>query len=80
MRIEDARQHPDLVAQLAEPEVRASVERLFFIDVVSYDWNCPQHITPRYTAAEIEEILEPMRSRLAELEAQAKTRAKGETP
>jgi len=71
-RIEDARQHPDLVAQLAEPEVRASVERLFFIDVVSYDWNCPQHITPRYTAAEIEEILEPMRARLAELEAKLK--------
>ena len=71
-RIEDAREHPDLVAQLAGPEERASVERLFFIDVVSYDWNCPQHITPRYTAAEIEEILEPMRARLAELEATLK--------
>lgn len=71
-RIEDAREHPKLVAQLAEPEVRSSVERLFFIDVVSFDWNCPQHITPRYTAAEIEEILEPMRARLAQLEAQVK--------
>ncbi len=71
-RIEDAREHPELVAQLAEPELRASVERLFFIDVVSYDWNCPQHITPRYTAAEIEEVLEPMRARLAELEATVK--------
>jgi predicted pyridoxine 5'-phosphate oxidase superfamily flavin-nucleotide-binding protein len=71
-RIEDARQHPELVAQLATPEVRESVERLFFIDVVSFDWNCPQHITPRYTAAEIEEVVAPMRARLAELEASQK--------
>src|SRR6185369_1179738 len=43
-RIEDARQHPELVAQLVEPEVRRIVERLFFIDVVSFDWNCSQYI------------------------------------
>ena len=68
-RVEDARQHPELVAQLAEPDIQRSVERLFFIDVVSYDWNCPQHITPRYTLAEIEELIAPLKRRIAELEA-----------
>src|SRR5215469_8846172 len=38
-RVEDARQRPELVQQLAEPDVQGIVERLFFIDVVSFDWN-----------------------------------------
>ena len=71
-RIEDARQHPELVAQFAEPEVHRIVERLFFIEVISFDWNCPKYITPRYTAAEVEKAVEPLRQRIAELEAQLK--------
>ena len=71
-RVEDARQHPELVAQLAEPEVHRIVERLFFIEVISFDWNCPKYITPRYTAAEVEKAVEPLRQRIAELEAQLK--------
>jgi len=71
-RVEDARQHPELVAQLAEPEVQRIVERLFFIEVISFDWNCPKYITPRYTAAEVEKAVEPLRQRIAELEAQLK--------
>ena len=53
-RVEDARQHPELVAQLAEAKIHRLVERLFLIEVVSFDWNCPKYITPRYTAAEIQ--------------------------
>jgi len=68
-RVEDARQHPELVAQLAEPEVRRLVERLFLIEVVSFDWNCPKYITPRYTAAEVEVAVAPLKQRIAELEA-----------
>jgi predicted pyridoxine 5'-phosphate oxidase superfamily flavin-nucleotide-binding protein len=71
-RIEDARQHPELVAQLGEPEVQRIVERLFFIEVISFDWNCPKYITPRYTAPEVEKAVEPLRQRIAELEAQLK--------
>jgi uncharacterized protein len=70
--VEDARQHPELVAQLAEPAVHRIVERLFFIDVISFDWNCPKYITPRYTAAEVEAVVAPLRQRIAELEAQIK--------
>ena len=40
-RIEDARRNPELVRQLSEPDVQGAVERLFFIEVVSFDWNCP---------------------------------------
>jgi predicted pyridoxine 5'-phosphate oxidase superfamily flavin-nucleotide-binding protein len=33
-------------------DYKATVERTVFIDVVAFDWNCPQHITPRYTETE----------------------------
>jgi len=72
-RIEDAQQHPELVAQFAPADVQRIVERVFLIDVVSFDWNCPKHITPRYTAAEVEEAVKPLRERIAELEAKLKT-------
>jgi hypothetical protein len=74
-RVEDARQHPELVAQLAEPEARGLVERLFFIEVLSFDWNCPKYITPRFTAAEVEEAVAPLKQRIAELEAQLQTKS-----
>ena len=71
-RTEDVRQLPELVAQFATPDVQRIVERVFFVDVVSFDWNCPKYITPRYTTAEVEDVVAPLRARIAELE--AKTR------
>jgi predicted pyridoxine 5'-phosphate oxidase superfamily flavin-nucleotide-binding protein len=68
-RVEDAREHSDLVAQFAEPEVQHIVERIFLIDLVSFDWNCPKYITPRYSAAEVEAVIAPLKQRIAELEA-----------
>jgi hypothetical protein len=46
------------------------VERLFLIQVIFYDWNCAQYITPRFTAAEVETYVAPLKARIAELEAQ----------
>lgn len=74
-RVEDARQHPELVAQFAEPETRGIVERVFLIDVISFDWNCPKYITPRYTTAEVEAAVASLKHRIAELEAQLKTKS-----
>jgi predicted pyridoxine 5'-phosphate oxidase superfamily flavin-nucleotide-binding protein len=46
-RVLDAAEDPALAARLTVPGYRARIERLFVIDVVAFDWNCPQHITPR---------------------------------
>jgi len=62
-RVEDARTRVDLLEQIAEPDVRRSVERLFLIDVVAFDWNCPKYITPRYTVAEFEDYRQPVHGR-----------------
>ena len=68
-RVEDAREHPELVARFAEPDVRRITERIFFVDMVSFDWNCPKYITPRYTEDEVREAVAPLKTRIAELEA-----------
>ena len=73
-RVLDAREHPELAGQLAEPEARRLVERLFIIEVVSFDWNCPKYITPRYTADEVAEAVAPLRARISALEEQLKTK------
>lgn len=69
-RIADAQQRPDLVAQLAGPRPPVPVERVILIDVLSFDWNCSQHITPRFTEQEIAVAVAPLHQRIAELEAQ----------
>ncbi len=69
-RVLDAREHRELVNELAPESLRSKVERLFLIQVISYDWNCPQYITPRFTAAEVEKYAAPLKARIQELEAQ----------
>jgi predicted pyridoxine 5'-phosphate oxidase superfamily flavin-nucleotide-binding protein len=69
-KVLDAREHASLADQLTpNPELRSKIERLFLIDVVSFDWNCPQYITPRFTEAEVEAFVAPLKARIAELEA-----------
>jgi ferredoxin-NADP reductase/predicted pyridoxine 5'-phosphate oxidase superfamily flavin-nucleotide-binding protein len=53
------RDEPALLARLEVPDYRARVERGFLIHVEAFDWNCPQHITPRYTEAEIASLAIP---------------------
>lgn len=48
-------------------------ERIITLQLENYDWNCPQYIVPRFTSEENEAILGPVRSRLAELEAENET-------
>lgn len=72
-RVLDVRDAPEpLVEQVVapDPDLRAKTERVFLVEVTSFDWNCPQHITPRYTREEVETaIVAPLRARIAELEA-----------
>jgi uncharacterized protein len=44
---------PELDQLVAEPDYDTEIERIFRIELVAYDWNCPQHITPRFTLEEI---------------------------
>jgi hypothetical protein len=63
---------PTLIEQLHTAEPNAVIERAILIRVSGFDWNCPQHITPRYTLPEFESALAPLRNRLASLEAENK--------
>ncbi len=74
---------PEFAARLTTPGYRAKVERALVVHLAAFDWNCPQHITPRFTEAELAEALAPVRSRLEALESEnralrARLAAKGD--
>jgi predicted pyridoxine 5'-phosphate oxidase superfamily flavin-nucleotide-binding protein len=58
----------DLIAKLRPAEEKTPAERAFLIHIEAFDWNCPQHITPRFTEQELAEALAPIRQRLEALE------------
>ncbi len=60
---------PDQIAALMPSGYAATGERAFVIDVIGFDWNCPQHITPRFTAAQIEAASAPLHAEIARLRA-----------
>jgi uncharacterized protein len=68
----DLNAEPQLAEALALPGYRAKPERLFVLHLEAFAWNCPQHITPRFTEQEIAEALAPVRARIAQLEAENK--------
>ena len=59
VRVVDS-QESSLLKDLEIEEYRARVERGFAIQVEAFDWNCPQHITPRYTEAQVRELMAPI--------------------
>ncbi|MGA9720692.1 MAG: pyridoxamine 5'-phosphate oxidase family protein [Acidobacteriaceae bacterium] len=59
-----------LLAKLRVPGEKTPAERAIVIHVEAFDWNCPQHITPRYTLEELAGTLEPIRKRMDALEAE----------
>jgi uncharacterized protein len=59
-----------LLAAVASPGYRAKVERALRFRLEAFDWNCPQHITPRFTEAELANALAPVRAHIEELEAE----------
>lgn len=60
----------ETLEKLVVSEYRARIERGFVIAVEAFDWNCPQHIVPRFTVEEIEPAITPLKQRIAELEAE----------
>ncbi|TWX63947.1 2Fe-2S iron-sulfur cluster binding domain-containing protein [Colwellia demingiae] len=61
------------LASLEDDHYRAKVERGFVIKVEAFDWNCPQHITPRYSESELESFITPLTNELSEVKAQLKS-------
>ncbi|MBP0495938.1 pyridoxamine 5'-phosphate oxidase family protein [Pararoseomonas indoligenes] len=70
MRVVDAREDPALAGRLAVPGYAGRVERAALITVEAFDWNCPQHITPRFTQDELEGALRPVREEMLALKAE----------
>lgn len=60
----------DLAALVSVAGYRAKPERILRLHLAAFDWNCPQHITPRFTEAEVAAAVQPLRDRLAALEAE----------
>lgn len=69
-RLVELDEDPALVTSLMTPGYKAVPERAFVIDVIGLDWNCPQHITPRFTEEEVKAGLQPMIAELHQLRAE----------
>jgi uncharacterized protein len=67
-RIVTSDEDPELIRSLADAGYDAVVERAVIVSVDAFDWNCPQHITPRFTVEELEPVLTDLRQRLTALE------------
>ena len=74
---------PNLSELVSPKGYRAKVERIFRLSLEAFDWNCPQHITPRFTEEEVAAAVQPLRDRLVRLEAEneeLRARLSGRTP
>lgn len=76
-RIVHRDEDPELVARLEMPDYRARVERAIVLTVEAFDWNCPQHIEPRFTEAEIQARMRPLEERICHLELMLSGRTDG---
>jgi len=70
VEILEADQAAEWLPRVRMAEEKTPVERVFVIHVEAYDWNCPQHITPRYTGEEIRDGLRPIEQRVEQLDAE----------
>jgi predicted pyridoxine 5'-phosphate oxidase superfamily flavin-nucleotide-binding protein len=70
VHVTDARDAPELIEQLAVQDYQASIERAMILRVEAFDWNCPQHISERFTIEEIKVITQPLDERIKKLEAE----------
>jgi len=66
----NAKDRPDLMEKLLVPGYNAHPERAMLLHVEAFDWNCPQHITPRFTMEEIQAMNAPLYEHITKLEAE----------
>ena len=65
-------ENPELYDSLDLEDYKFRPERMLVLHIEAYDWNCPQHITPRYTAEEINEAFIPQQKYISKLEVEIK--------
>lgn len=63
---------PALYKLLDLEEYKFRPERMVVFHIEAYDWNCPQHITPRYTLEEITRVFDSQQRRMQKLEEEIK--------
>lgn len=68
VEVKDAADAPEIIEQIAVPGYKAKIERAMILHIEAFDWNCPQHITPRYTIDEIRSMIVPMQEHIEKLE------------
>ncbi|MBK8467051.1 MAG: pyridoxamine 5'-phosphate oxidase family protein [Chloracidobacterium sp.] len=68
VEVKDAADVPEIIGQLTMPGYKAKIERAMILHVEAFDWNCPQHITPRYTMDEIRSMTAPLHEHIEKLE------------
>jgi predicted pyridoxine 5'-phosphate oxidase superfamily flavin-nucleotide-binding protein len=71
-RVVELTEDPDLFAKLDPEDYGHTPERMIIFEVQAYDWNCPQHLTQRFSQEEVEHAFAPQLVRLEELEAENK--------
>ena len=62
--------NPALFETLNLADYKFRPERMIILHIKAYNWNCPQHITPRFTMEEIEEAFAPQAEYIRNLEEQ----------
>lgn len=70
--IVELKDDPALYQLLDLPEYKFKPERMMILDIEAYDWNCPQHIIPRYTIEEIEDAFASQVNQITEMENEIK--------
>jgi predicted pyridoxine 5'-phosphate oxidase superfamily flavin-nucleotide-binding protein len=68
-------ENQEILTRLETPGYKARVERGILIQIAGFDWNCPQHITERFTLDEVRSMTKTLTSRISELEAELASRA-----
>lgn len=71
-RVVELADNPELFEKIDPADYPHRPERMLLLEVQAFDWNCPQHITPRYTVEDIETAFAPQKQYIEKLEAEVR--------
>lgn len=67
-KVVELKDNEELYNQLKPSDYKFRPERMIVFEIQAYDWNCPQHITPRFTKEDVEMAFQPQKEYIAKLE------------